>query len=229
MANYPISDTKIIGSFAPREHDSSCSLCGELHGTIAPIHRIAVPMSPQSRILRTKNNWMAVPSIGPLAPGHLMMVCKQHFPSVLNCSDANDCFLLAQECATILESLYGSPIIAFEHGCRSGGLNLSGACVQHAHLHLVPAPMQFLRNVLADFDGWQRSINLNYPLEAFADVEYLLIGNVLPDLSLWLHKCHEPSPSQALRRALANSLGISEAWDWKKSARGEVFLQTIKD
>ncbi len=97
-----------------------------------------------------------MPDKFPLAPGHVLVICKTHLP----CYGAAAPALLAELDGVIahlrqfLEETYSGGLLIWENG-------VSGQSVFHAHLHLIPAagadPPTGLDD-LADvwrIDGWQ--------------------------------------------------------------------------
>jgi hypothetical protein len=153
-----------------------------------------------------------VPTVGMLMPGYLMAVTTQH---VLSFADAGRGGLDEVDgwISRLLDSLapsFGNYLI-FEHG--SGGTirpvgRGSGACLVHAHLHLIPG--------VADlFDSLQHSLGASplsslQDLSVHSDVNYALLGrggqwSVAPSVAL---------PGQWIRRQVAAHLGRPDEYDW---------------
>lgn len=208
----------------------SCTLCGEINNYYTPPHTLFAP-TLQTRILYETNNWIVIPSLGPLTLGHIMLVPRNHYYSVLSCSEdvLFECEKLLDYCSSKLNLIYQQPIILFEHGSASEHLEHSGACIDHAHLHLAPGPVSFISDVISEFDGWQCSDNLVGIAQPFTDKPYILVGTGRQPMSIWVHGCIEVPPSQFLRSIFASQLGISDKWNWRSNLNPEIFIQTVDD
>lgn len=183
-----------------------------------------------SRILVETNNWYAVPSLGCLTIGYILLVCKQHYQSAANLSAE-----LYQEMLelkdlvekTIYERL-GLKCLAFEHGTTSP--RYSGAnSVDHIHLHIVP----FTQEIWPD-------ISRKYGIDNFD-----IITDYKDLFSLWTNTCpktyllfqdlnkviyYKPDahefPSQFFRKCLAPYFK-AEKWDWRQEYYQENFIKTM--
>jgi ATP adenylyltransferase len=208
-----------------------CSICDELQGTCAPLHTKLMPQASRSRILEESRNWVVIPSIGPLAPGHIMLVPRNHYYSVLGCpKDAlMECQNLLTECASRLKRIYQQDVVVFEHGSTPDQPKVCGACVDHAHLHVLPGPISFVSSAMSQYSPWRNGISLFNLCSDLAQTPYLLVGQALPKPLYWVRYCLEAVPSQILRRIFANELGDYDGWDWRKRANTTTFLRTIDD
>src|SRR5690349_3777774 len=83
-------------------------------------------------------DFVVAPTIGPLAPGHLLLLPRQHVPAIGMVSQAATRELpsLIELITSTLEARFG-PTISFEHG-TSGKEGVGGCGVDHAHMHFVP-------------------------------------------------------------------------------------------
>ncbi|MBD0372288.1 MAG: HIT family protein [Pyrinomonadaceae bacterium] len=208
----------------------SCSLCGELQGTSAPLHMLLMPDAGESRVLWKTPNWVVIPTIGPLTPGHLMLVPRTHHYSILSCPEdtLDECQKLLGACAEMLRMIYGLDVLVFEHGATAQQHKVCGACIDHAHLHVVPGPRSFIAAAKDKLFEWESGATLRELSNKVYGSPYMLVGQLSPD-DLWVRQCAEAVPSQLLRRILALELGCEGKWDWRKQPNTSVFLQTIKD
>jgi len=125
----------------------------------------------QDRILFESEHFVAVPTLGSLVEGWLLIVSKQH----LICMGDLDPSLLEEligfksQVAGAVEFQYGSVAI-FEHGPSQPKQSL-GCGVDHAHLHIVPIEcdlMAGLGNVYEDNVLWQEAEGIRDAVEHHA-------------------------------------------------------------
>lgn len=231
LINHP-GDTQVQHHVTPPSCDRcACSICEELQGASAPLHIRLMPQADRSRILEETRHWVIIPTIGPLAPGHVMLVPRGHYYSVLNCPKEIllECQQLLDKCASRLYKIYRQNVLVFEHGSTSEQQKICGACIDHAHLHVVPGPLKFISSAMSGFHGWQDGSSLLDLRSYTHGYAYMLVGNPLRTPHYWVRRCSETMPSQFLRRILAGELGNHEEWDWRKQANTDIFLQTIDD
>jgi diadenosine tetraphosphate (Ap4A) HIT family hydrolase len=163
------------------------------------------------------------PTLGMLVPGYLLAITRAHVTSLAQ--------LEREQLHEIDESLqvqergwaegFESQYFRFEHG--SDGLDScgpgSGACVSHAHLHLVPG-REAAERMQAEMKG--------YELDEYADLAefrgrpYLYLGHegrhlVEPEPNL---------PSQWGRRIIAATYG-NAIWDWGISNGAQQLATTL--
>jgi diadenosine tetraphosphate (Ap4A) HIT family hydrolase len=190
-----------------------------------------IPAAPPARILGETANFVVVPSLGPLAPGHVMVVPRCHWLAVLGmpASEVVECEGLVDRCVRRLKALYRSEVVVFEHGSARRGASYSGACVEHAHLHIVPGPSEFVTRAQRDFAPWETALHLRDFAAASSDEAYLLVGCESFQHAYHLHRRPGPVPFQFLRQLYASLVGRSGAWDWHRFPRPDVFLQTMAD
>jgi diadenosine tetraphosphate (Ap4A) HIT family hydrolase len=209
----------------------SCSLCAELAGIGTPLHTKLMPFAPEERILIQSPHFVVVPSIGPLRVGHVMIVSRSHVGGILRmgADELVECEQLAEICVRRLIALYGGSILIFEHGSACRPSSLSAACVEHAHLHLLPGPIEFVNSVRCRLKKWETGRTL---LELSGDAVaagYILVGSSVPVMGYHLHVLSASVPSQMLRQQYAAMTGQIEAWDWRKAPRQTEFIQTLMD
>lgn len=226
------SDTLIRPTELHRCDRDSCQFCAELAGISTPLHTKIIPEAKRSRILRKTERWVVVPSIGPLTPGHLMLVPRAHYFSALSCPEdlLVECDDLLFECACRLAGIYGQDVLLFEHGSTANLRRPCGACVDHAHIHVLPGPLSFVSSAIKTFPTWQAGVSLTQLRTlGVADLPYLMVGYFVSQFSLWVRECPESIPSQILRTLYACEVGNTDGWDWRKYPNPATFLQTIRD
>lgn len=172
----------------------------------------------------TSKRFVAVPSLGSLMPGWLLIVPTTHAInlSVLSPEDrtALDSFL--RYLVPSWSRIFG-PLLAFEHGPVHTGTK-PGCGIDHAHLHLVPYEVKDLLAGARDmfpFLTWAPVRRL----PSSADEPYLFIDGL--NGHCWLASSPD-IPSQALRRVIARDIGHFDAFDWKQFPRLEAVRETIE-
>jgi diadenosine tetraphosphate (Ap4A) HIT family hydrolase len=114
-----------------------CALCV----AVAEVARGVIPPTHNRRLLETAH-FIVLPSIGPLVPGHVMVVSKAHCANLA--SMGLDRIREYESLAVRLREgpflRDGDPLEA-EHGSAED--DKAGACVIHTHVHWIPGMGQF--------------------------------------------------------------------------------------
>lgn len=197
-----------------------CEFCRELtHRGDSDFER-AFKGSFDSRIVLDWGPFVAMPSLGQLSAGSLMLLSRAHVERFADFSQVD--LDLTVQALEHLRLRMQQPMVAFEHGakCRSGG----GCGIYHAHIHLVPLPARGHRVVSELALGLEISAasRLTHDwIDLRATEEYLLLDDGQTRWRLAI----EPSnryrfPSQFFRRRLAAALGRGD-WDWRGYAQPE--------
>jgi diadenosine tetraphosphate (Ap4A) HIT family hydrolase len=166
--------------------------------------------SGSSRVLAQRSGFVLVPSLGPLARGHSMLIPTQHCPSFAALDD--DQRGKAQQLVALYSRALTPPgraTVVFEHGMLRGSAGGCGIC--HAHIHIVPvddvdlSPPEIGDAVWEPLrrDGWIASLP--------RDSEYVMVGT--SSGPVYAARVHD-LPSQFMRRWLADRLGHDQ-WDWR--------------
>jgi diadenosine tetraphosphate (Ap4A) HIT family hydrolase len=172
----------------------------------------------ERKIVFSSSHFSALPSLGALAPGHLLLVPKAH---VIRLASVPDELLVEyarfqEETARRLEAVFEAPVHRFEHGSDAAATRIP-CTIQHAHLHLLPAAA----DIRIHLDERWRSVEpADLPEAAGAD-EYLFYQPPEGHARL----ARGSFPSQYLRRSFAKALGVSE-WNWRRDHREAVVRKT---
>src|ERR1043166_3757223 len=129
-----------------KPNTNTCPFCIEsVTGLLAEEYRQAFDIS--SRIVYEDSDFLVLPSISPLAIGHVMIVPKQHVTSLVQMEKStfdNLSALKSRIVHTMEDS--SSNVLWWEHGIALGA---SGGCgVSHAHIHFLPLPMNILHGAI---------------------------------------------------------------------------------
>ncbi len=158
----------------------------------------------------------------PLAAGHILAVTKAHLTSFaqLSPSELTEVDARLTEHEGELAEIFGD-YFRLEHGSDNvrsyGG---SGGCIDHAHIHLVPAE-EDVGPVLQDQLPWQRLDSLK-DLAWFRNRPYIYLGRLAAHYVV-------PEPKLAgqwVRRQTAAIRGI-DVWDWALSKNDSKVLETM--
>jgi len=196
----------------------ACYVCGQIAGDPGrDLIAQSLPRAPYiRRVVLDSESFAAVPSLGPLAEGHLLLCPRTHLPSAAALPQA-----VHAEYETVKAALaarltfeYHAPVHVFEHGMAcSGGRTL--CTVDHAHVHLVPLPASLGCLGLTgpewlEFDGSIEALTAltrgrEYVMYAPPGGRSLVCVDRAPEFE-----------SQFMRRAIARALG-SRTWDWRSA------------
>ncbi len=199
---------------------SACKLCSELES----------PSSAKTwnKPLFESSNFVAVPSIGALVEGWILLVPRRHFISfgAIPYSMLAELEEFKSFLCSILTQCYGT-VGAFEHGPSSASRDV-GCGVDHAHLHLVPlqfdltaAVFPFLPNgVLWGSAGQQERQDAHDRGEDYLYLEQPIgSGRIVT---------HDKFGSQLFRRAIATRIGIRDQYNWREYEQLPTVMATIQ-
>ncbi len=185
-----------------------CTFCEEVEA-----ERFQWEDFSMNRILLSTSHFLVVPALGPLGPGHLLILSKEHYLAVGQLPD-----LLLSEFESLqlyvrraLERYYAAPVF-FEHGpaiYRKGG----GCCIEHLHMAAFPSSVDLTSQLQLHFTehNIQSLRDLKKP---FAEkTPYLYFEK--SDEERHLFFAPDYVPPQYLRRLIASSLGEADRWNWR--------------
>jgi diadenosine tetraphosphate (Ap4A) HIT family hydrolase len=197
-----------------------CEFCQELTN---PQHsRFSQMYAPlvNRRIVAEYGRFVAMPTIGQLFRGSLLILPRVHVETMASLSENGlallDAFLM--ELKAVVSPT--GPVVTFEHGarCTTGG----GCGIYHAHVHLVPVPARVSAESLLSSQSSTEHVKHAPSLGvAFGELrssdQYLLIRDSDGRVSFL-----EPSsasqnqyPSQYFRRVLADHFRCGRPWNWR--------------
>jgi diadenosine tetraphosphate (Ap4A) HIT family hydrolase len=167
---------------------------------------------------------VAVPSLGSFMPGYLLAVPVAHVTASCRISwDTKERFAsFVYELVSRLTSLYRRPVTIYEHGACLSVQGSQSACVNHAHVHLVPG----------NFDLTTEAPSQVYKHDSLG--EFLKIEESNPYLMLQdpggpLLSFNDKPTSQFFRRIIAKRLGIPDHWDYAASPFFDNIKRTYQD
>ncbi|HEV7806009.1 MAG TPA: HIT domain-containing protein [Solirubrobacteraceae bacterium] len=191
---------------------SACDICQELEGL--PGAEFLCRSGPgEQRALRVGEDVAVMPSLGPLAELHALVLPAIHVLS--SSAAANDAREAVWEVAQDLRRaamLAGHTTVIFEHGqSRDGG----GCGVSHAHVHVLgtPEPVQ----LTLPAGRWRCYSGSLGHRQIDPSREHLVISL---EPSAWALRYEDGVPSQYLRRWVAAEFDEAQ-WDWRQPSLGD--------
>jgi ATP adenylyltransferase len=165
-----------------------------------------------SDILFENNNWVGILDVAPIVEGWSLIVHRSHITSL---SEANHEVLEAlipikNRLSNTIYNAYGVRPFFLEHG--GVGEHRGGACIAHAHLHVIPFDGEIKKNLLreCEFD----KIDGIWDLKQKAHHDGYLYFE-LPNGESFL--ANKPNVKhQLIRRIVAAALPGSPPWEWRE-------------
>lgn len=183
---------------------------------------------PWDTVLFESDNFVAIPTVGALLEGWLLIVprkftlCFGNLPA----EQVNEFLSFKSEVVNYVRDAYG-PVAVFEHGPSHQGSTV-GCSVDHAHLHVVPARFDLFESISQVFDdhlNWERSVDLESARRKFErQLPYLYVEQPIGNGFI---TTHPNFPSQLVRRAIARSIDRENEFEWRKFPMLENVLRTI--
>lgn len=209
-----------------------CCFCKEYKAPLQSqfYKEIGYKLNCPSRILLETSNWFAVPTIGSLTAGYVLLVHKQHYLSLADVpySSYEEMLSLKKHIESVLAECLGLDCVTFEHG-TSNPFSKGANSVDHVHIHIVPFERPIWQDIVStisplsikDIDNYER---LYQEWQSIHPDSYLLFQDTnqkiyyIPDAS--------NMPSQLFRKCLAPHLA-APCWNWKNEAYIDNMMRTM--
>jgi diadenosine tetraphosphate (Ap4A) HIT family hydrolase len=171
-----------------------------------------------------KDYAIAVPSVGSFVPGYILVVPAVHVTASCRIPADHKARLASftNDLASQLASKYREKITIFEHGACDSRLQPQSACVNHAHLHLVPGSYDLISEAPEQVHKYS---SLEEFLEEEREEPYLMLQDPGGPL---LSFADQPVP-QFFRRVVARRLGMADFWDYAAFPFYENIKHTYRD
>lgn len=161
-----------------------------------------------------------IAGLGAFVPGYVLVFPEQHIESVLQVPrDIAVPFSdLLQRTVDAVRSTFGPPTL-FEHGSCSRKDIRRSACLDHAHVHVLPG----------SYDLNSHVVDVVRHLPDISDSKALGCSGYLFLKEPMAAPVYGPDPgvSQFFRRHIARTLGMADAWDYLLFPRMENVSKTI--
>jgi diadenosine tetraphosphate (Ap4A) HIT family hydrolase len=178
------------------------------------IQEISNPSNPEDEIFDESENFYAKPALGHFVFGYTLIISKEHLPSFAYVPEHlfPELEAFRNNVLDKLHNLCQHPITIMEHGalnrCQRGG-----ACIDHAHLHLMPVAADLYPALRERFSFGELGSISELPRFKDAQVPYLYYQR--EGLRSYGVGLSQDVPSQMLRRIACQALGTPELWDWR--------------
>jgi diadenosine tetraphosphate (Ap4A) HIT family hydrolase len=198
-----------IGEQSVRERESTVTI-GATSVADCPFCRIVDQPGPSlfDYPLYECDEALVIPALGMLVEGYLLAVSRAHAFCFGELGGRLDAVFewLDRTVMPTLRTHFGEYVI-FEHGRGAKSEVASGSCVDHAHLHLIPAGGGFKSRLLHGLP-WRRMSDLS-ALVSYADKGYSFL-RISSETYVVEAAAME---SQWVRRQLAATMSDA-TWDW---------------
>jgi diadenosine tetraphosphate (Ap4A) HIT family hydrolase len=188
--------------------------------------------NPAKKIVDTviyeSKNFFAVPALGTLLPGYLMICPKRHIMSMAECNNAEFEELNNQvipDVSKILEETFGKGCCIFENGSGTAGNGKQHkGSIVHAHLHIIPTDFTIsdeeAKRINMEPEDWNEiRLYVDDPYIFFRDNKGKSIISYDPDTY---------RPRQYVRQLIATSEGMpGSLWNWRSHACAETTEDTV--
>lgn len=193
----------------------NCEICDEFLDGSTNSFRLLVPKEELlSRTIKETQNFRALAGLGSIIPGYVLIFSKRHIPNMgqLSIDELNELERIIKVIRLEIEQRFTIKTVVFEHG-DGGILNYSGACINHAHIHICPTTIDFQPDA-SNFISQINEITHLTELLNWGQVEggYLFYESL--EGKKFVYKLQNKLPSQFMRRCWATSLSVPERWDW---------------
>lgn len=171
--------------------------------------------------LYESQSFLVFPALGPVVPGHVLVVTKQHRPGFSSLSQR-----VLQEYEELADTLL--PRIPFaiaqpteaEHGATDS--EPGGATVVHAHMHWFPVDVDILPALNDIMQPSRSEVNV-VDLAMMPAVPYVFVRRK----GMYSHLFVDHGiPSQLLRKLVSEAASDGE-WDWHKQAHPQWVVDTV--
>src|SRR2546423_6021671 len=156
--------------------------------------------------LLTTPSFVVIPAVGPLSPGHVMVVSRSHVPNLASMPRGGlDEYNSLVQMLSRDDSHGLDDVLEAEHGGAEG--ERGGACITHVHVNLIP----HAGSLVAIFDGELPRDVVDHSLSTLraSAAPYILLRN---SQVVRLYAA-TAVPSQLIRRALLGGVGRDDL-DW---------------
>jgi diadenosine tetraphosphate (Ap4A) HIT family hydrolase len=199
-----------------------CGICDEINGE-SFVDGYDKIVSEKKNIIAETDNFLVIPSIGPLNDSHIMLVPKKHVNSFNTISNniKNESREILYKLNNFIIENTNKSLIFFESGAGKN-IDHSGGCIFHAHIHCVYYTQEFETALNKEIKfNKNSSQSLDYDIEN----GYVWYMNNKYDEFL----CNNPLlPSQFLRYLYYSSNSIHGHWNWRRDNNIDGVLKVIK-
>lgn len=203
-------------------HASDCLLCDIIQNEqTTPFHTVVNSSPTSSEKLLETASFVVIADIGPIVEGYCLIVSRSCVPAIAHLprEELAELAILVDCLQEAMQEVFGESIL-FEHGAATFTRN-AGACIEHAHLHVVPTSID-LAPQLTDMRFEQQDNSL-WIDQLEANAGYLYYENQRAEKYLALvDRCAQ----QYFRRKLSQAVEPATPWNWHDFIRYPEVLGT---
>ncbi|MEU5552847.1 HIT domain-containing protein [Micromonospora sp. NPDC047793] len=208
------------------DREVECPFCWALEDGHSPCWDRLFGSGSPGDVLKIGTYFSTLADTAPIVEGHLLIVSNPHIPSFAATAPPmrTELWEMKKRMVTWLAEVYQRPTL-LEHGAASFARN-AGSCVDHAHLHLVPAQLDLLPQLAADYPNLNRFDSHAAALDAMRGHPYLYFEDVDGRcFATVAARC----PTQYLRRLSTEAARNPDRWNWRDCIRRASFTTGIQD
>lgn len=198
-----------------------CEFCAELSGSPSRFSEVYGPHT--NREVARFGNLSALPTIGQLFKGSLLLVPRSHVESFAQViDDFEEDLMIALTQLTAKLRVFGN-VICFEHGATRHAQ--AGCGIYHAHFHLVPVPQPASVSLFTSHYDFFAPDLISGLRQLKDSLNYFIVRDSDGTVA-----CLDESSRQSIltsqfaRRALAQHYKLGNCWDWRQYTRPEKWL-----
>lgn len=206
---------------------SECSFCYEFRKSNKSYFEEIYGLTLKNRIIDKENPFVAVPTIGQLFKGSILILPQYHIERMADIKDKEYISLkkLVDRITTKLSCL--GKLILYEHGAKK--ITRGGCGIYHAHICIVPLPSKVTKE---DFHFMADKFSNNL-YDAFKVVknwdQYLLFRDTSG--IYWYKEINNENaneyPSQYFRKKISDKFELGKSWDWRQYGKEKNLLETV--
>lgn len=181
---------------------------------------------PKDRILSQTHNFIVGLGLGPIVPGHILLIPKIHISGLVKLPKVllDEMMDLKHTLVSVIQPKLGGCLL-FEHG--NHGQTSNEAFHTHAHMQIIPAAVEIV-SVLDDLGYPSILLQRGYSSASDLETEYLYYESINSPPRLYL--INQSPPEKFIKIAMLKALGYSEEMsDWKKYPRWDITELTRKE
>jgi len=175
---------------------SKCPFCDIIH------NKADIIKNPENTILFSTKNFIIIPDAAPIVPGHVLVISRNHYFGFARMN-----YQLISEYESLKNKVFSiKPFqhldyIEIEHGSTTE--DAAGACIVHAHIHLIPQISKlfpFILKELPVIENKKRMIDLigeNRP--------YIFVRSTNSDVQCYVAKDLQ---SQFMRKRICEKMNL---------------------
>lgn len=194
--------------------DNNCQLCFAIENSESSESHL------ENTLLYETKNFSVLPSVGPLVVGQILIVSKNHFPSLASMSK----FDLEEfrELLYILVEKTDANLLFSEHGTFNS--DKGGGCIDHTHIHVIPHMEKYIDILDAILPRYEAINNLS-DFVLLKEVDFPYIMNINSYGTVKVYEAYN-THSQIVRKAICAKESRTD-WNWRLYEKSHFLVETI--